>query len=73
MPVSVGGLAGAVGAPLVTAVAGAAGVAGLDIGSGRGSDGDGGHEGADDSGDLHFEKCGVFLVGKLLIVVVVIV
>jgi hypothetical protein len=68
VPVSVGGLARAVGAALVTAVAGTASVAGLDVGGGRGSDGDGSHEGADDGGDLHFEKCGVGFVGKMLVV-----
>jgi hypothetical protein len=57
--VAVGGLAAAVGAALITAEAGAAGVTGLDSfsrGNSRGVDGNGRDEGADDSGELHFER-----------------
>lgn len=55
--VAVGGIAGAVGAALVAAIAAAAGVAGLDAfraRDGRGVDGDGGREGEEDGGELHF-------------------
>lgn len=58
MPIAVGGSAVAVGAALVTAVAGTAGVTGLDVGS---ADGGSSHEGADNSDELHFERVGLVL------------
>ena len=67
MAVAVGGLAAAVGAALITAEAGAAGVTGLDSfsrGNGRGVDGNGRDEGADDSGELHFERRSVCLLKR---------
>lgn len=51
MPVAVGSLASAVGAALVTAISGTAGVAGLEDRAGR--DG-GGEEGSEEDGELHF-------------------
>jgi hypothetical protein len=55
VPVSVGGIARAVGATLVTAVAGAADVTGLELRNGRCVDGDGSGQGAEDGGELHVE------------------
>lgn len=65
--ISVRGLARAVGAPLVAAVAGTASVAGVDVGD-RSTDGNGGHDGEDDSGDLHFGKGLVKKVGDVCVV-----
>jgi hypothetical protein len=57
VPVSVGGLAGAVGTSLISAVAGAASVTGLDRSrDGRGVDCNGSNKSEDDSGDLHGER-----------------
>lgn len=52
VPVAVGSIASAVGAALVTAVSGTAGVAGLEDRAGR--DG-GGEEGSEEDGELHFD------------------
>ena len=62
VPVSVGGIARAVGASLIASEAGAAGVTNLELRDCRGSDGNGGHKSAEDSGDLHFERWVVVLV-----------
>jgi len=53
VPVSVGGIARAVGATLVTAVAGTADVTGLELRNGRCVDGNGSGQGAEDGGKLH--------------------
>jgi len=59
--VSVGSLARAVCASLVTTEAGAANIADLDLRDCRGADGNSGAEG-EDSGELHFEMWGFALL-----------
>lgn len=64
MPVSIRILARAVGASLVTTIAGPAHVSGLDFGECRsGHDGGGGHESGEKDGDLHCERGGMDFVG----------
>ena len=61
VPVSVGGIARAVGATLVTAVSGTADVTGLKFRNGRCVDGDGSGQGAENGGELHVESLVVAL------------
>lgn len=65
VPVAVGSSTGAVGAALVTAVSGTAGVAGFEDRAGR--DG-GGEEGSEEDGELHFDCRKRFLeLGSLIV------